>query len=129
MRDFAFIHYSKREDAENALQQFDGVTVDGCALEVTWAKPPETQKQRSLMKKRCHYLLQNAASGFSMLPRGNIRSRLPLSTFSNLKSPFTITRPIQLLNYICLENGWGNLNTIYRVSNLNHPSYFSYAGF
>ncbi|GFU05952.1 probable RNA-binding protein 46 [Trichonephila clavipes] len=124
MRDFAFVHYNKREDAENALGKFDGVTVDGCTLEVTWAKPPETQKQRSSIDKRdalsnlyrhINYdglennfdfnLLQNA--GFSMFPRGNVRSRLPVSTFPNLKNTFTITRPIQLLNYICLENGWG----------------------
>ncbi|GFR20243.1 probable RNA-binding protein 46 [Trichonephila clavata] len=124
MRDFAFVHYNKREDAENALGKFDGVTVDGCTLEVTWAKPPETQKQRSSIDKRdalsnlyrqINYdglennfdfnLLQNA--GFSMFPRGNVRSRFPVSTFPNLKNTFTITRPIQLLNYICLENGWG----------------------
>ncbi|KAF8794475.1 putative RNA-binding protein 46 like protein [Argiope bruennichi] len=126
MRDFAFIHYSKREDAESALQKFDGVTVDGCALEVTWAKPPETQKTRSPTDKRDTLanlyrhlgydnfdhsfdfsLLQNAGSGFPMFSKGNTRSRLSIPTFPNLKNSFTITRPIQLLNYICLENGWG----------------------
>ncbi|XP_055931312.1 probable RNA-binding protein 46 [Argiope bruennichi] len=126
MRDFAFIHYSKREDAESALQKFDGVTVDGCALEVTWAKPPETQKTRSPTDKRDTLanlyrhlgydnfdhsfdfsLLQNAGSGFPMFSKGNARSRLSIPTFPNLKNSFTITRPIQLLNYICLENGWG----------------------
>lgn len=30
MRDFAFIHYSKREDAENALQKFDGKFLFSC---------------------------------------------------------------------------------------------------
>ncbi|XP_054708036.1 probable RNA-binding protein 46, partial [Uloborus diversus] len=46
LRDFAFIHYYRRDDAEIALKQFDGITYDGCVWEVTWAKPPETQKQR-----------------------------------------------------------------------------------
>ncbi|GFT13442.1 probable RNA-binding protein 46 [Nephila pilipes] len=139
MRDFAFIHYSKREDAENALGKFDGVTVDGCTLEVTWAKPPETQKQRSSTDKHdtltniyrhLNYdgpennfdfnLLQNA--GFSMFPRGNMRSRLPAP---NSKNSFMVTRPIQLLNYVCLENGWGEPE--YRVSSIeSEPSEFFY---
>ncbi|KAG8183058.1 hypothetical protein JTE90_018103 [Oedothorax gibbosus] len=128
MRDFAFIHYFSREDAESALQKFDGIIVDGCNIEVTWAKPPDTQKQRSPTEKITTLaslyrqlnldgldnnfdlgLFANSpgisSSGFPIYPRGNLHSRLPMNL--NLKSNFTVTRPIQLLNYICLENGWG----------------------
>ncbi|XP_015923223.1 probable RNA-binding protein 46 isoform X2 [Parasteatoda tepidariorum] len=137
MRDFAFIHYSKREDAENALKQLDGCVFDGCTLEVTWAKPPDAQKLRSPSDKRDslhsiykHLNYDSLESSFDhlglspdsiltnynpLLSRANLKSRLPLSSnIQNFKSPFTVTRPIQLLNYICLENGWGE--PIFNVS-------------
>lgn len=28
-----------------------GIVLDDCAIEVTWAKPPETQKQKMLLQK------------------------------------------------------------------------------
>ncbi|XP_035206501.1 probable RNA-binding protein 46 isoform X2 [Stegodyphus dumicola] len=142
MRDFAFIHYYKREEAETALKQFDGIMIDDCVLEVTWAKPPETQKQKSLIDKRdvgnflykpvnyenfdpnLELSFSNSSSvpGFSFFPRSigsprsSARPRFPIS-MQNLRSTFPITRPVQLLYYICLENGWGE--PLFQVSHVD----------
>lgn len=39
IRDFAFVHYHKREDAAAGLALMDGVTLGGSTLEVSWSKP------------------------------------------------------------------------------------------
>ncbi|CAB4054218.1 Probable RNA-binding protein 46,Heterogeneous nuclear ribonucleoprotein R,Heterogeneous nuclear ribonucleoprotein Q,RNA-binding protein 47,APOBEC1 complementation factor [Lepeophtheirus salmonis] len=38
-KDFAFIHFINRESAEIALSKAQHLFVDGCLLDVTWAKP------------------------------------------------------------------------------------------
>ncbi|XP_076354955.1 putative RNA-binding protein 46 isoform X3 [Tachypleus tridentatus] len=48
LKDYAFIHYNSREDAENALQNMNGMVIDGAVIEVRWAKPPdERNRQRN----------------------------------------------------------------------------------
>lgn len=39
IRDFAFVHYSKREDAVEGLALMNGATLGGSTLEVSWSKP------------------------------------------------------------------------------------------
>ncbi|CAL1578448.1 unnamed protein product [Knipowitschia caucasica] len=39
IRDYAFVHFSQREDALNAMNQLHGKVIDGSAVEVTLAKP------------------------------------------------------------------------------------------
>lgn len=39
LRDFAFVHYRSREDAEKALNALNNYILDGASIEVTWAKP------------------------------------------------------------------------------------------
>lgn len=41
LRDFCFVHFATREDAENALELLNGINLDGSVIEVTWAKPPD----------------------------------------------------------------------------------------
>ncbi|XP_022243964.1 probable RNA-binding protein 46 isoform X2 [Limulus polyphemus] len=48
LKDYAFIHYHSREDADNALQNMNGTIIDGAVIEVRWAKPPdERNRQRN----------------------------------------------------------------------------------
>lgn len=47
LRDFAFIHYKTREDAETALEKLNTVEIDGSIVEVTWAKPVDRPRQRN----------------------------------------------------------------------------------
>ncbi|KAK7877144.1 hypothetical protein WMY93_032124 [Mugilogobius chulae] len=39
IRDYAFVHFTNREDAVNAMNQLHGKVIDGSAVEVTLAKP------------------------------------------------------------------------------------------
>uniref|UniRef100_A0AAX7SW99 APOBEC1 complementation factor n=1 Tax=Astatotilapia calliptera TaxID=8154 RepID=A0AAX7SW99_ASTCA len=39
IRDYAFVHFTQREDAINAMKALDGKMVDGSPIEVTLAKP------------------------------------------------------------------------------------------
>ncbi|GBN35931.1 hypothetical protein AVEN_135306-1 [Araneus ventricosus] len=39
LKDFAFVHYFMKEDAEKALNQLNGTNLSGRVLQVTWAKP------------------------------------------------------------------------------------------
>ncbi|XP_054720392.1 RNA-binding protein 47-like [Uloborus diversus] len=49
LRDFAFVHYRTREDAETALDTLKNVEIDGSTVEVTWAKPVD-----KISRPRCH---------------------------------------------------------------------------
>jgi len=39
IKDYAFIHFLSRAQAEEALNTLDGTEIDGSVLEITWAKP------------------------------------------------------------------------------------------
>ncbi|GFN78748.1 RNA-binding protein 47, partial [Plakobranchus ocellatus] len=39
LRDYAFIHFTTREDAEKALETMNGAKIDDAYVEVVWAKP------------------------------------------------------------------------------------------
>lgn len=39
IRDFAFVHYSSREDAKLALEAMKGAVIEGSPIEVAWSKP------------------------------------------------------------------------------------------
>lgn len=49
LRDFAFVHYRNREEAEEALTKLNETDIDGSCVEVTWAKPADR-----VMRLRCH---------------------------------------------------------------------------
>ncbi|GFR05683.1 APOBEC1 complementation factor [Trichonephila clavata] len=49
LRDFAFVHYKSREDAEEALEKLNNIDIDGSIVEVTWAKPADR-----ITRPRCH---------------------------------------------------------------------------
>jgi len=43
IRDFAFVHFDTRENAEKAKSLANGVEVDGSHIEITWAKPVDRE--------------------------------------------------------------------------------------
>ncbi|KAG0726003.1 APOBEC1 complementation factor [Chionoecetes opilio] len=49
-KDYAFVHFSSREKAENAKELLNGRLVDGCELEVSWAKPVKNREEYHLKK-------------------------------------------------------------------------------
>ncbi|XP_076325271.1 putative RNA-binding protein 46 [Tachypleus tridentatus] len=47
LRDFAFVHYRSRDDAQRVLMTVNGSSLDGSNIEVTWAKPAGRSKQKT----------------------------------------------------------------------------------
>ncbi|KAL5267218.1 hypothetical protein ACHWQZ_G004308 [Mnemiopsis leidyi] len=43
IRDYAFVHFTTKEDARKAKQAIDGSKIDGCEVEVTLAKPVDRE--------------------------------------------------------------------------------------
>ncbi|XP_076046500.1 putative RNA-binding protein 46 isoform X2 [Oratosquilla oratoria] len=82
-KDYAFIHFAKREQAESAIVKMNGKIVDDSELEVTWAKPVNREQyhyQKAVSKSMSQYstlqssLLENitpslAAAGGPLVKR------------------------------------------------------------
>jgi RNA recognition motif-containing protein len=53
LKDYAFVHFSTRENARRALENLNGVELGGAPIEVTWAKPPsDKRKKEEMLRKR-----------------------------------------------------------------------------
>eukprot|EP00118_Oscarella_pearsei_P010992 m.70368 g.70368 ORF g.70368 m.70368 type:complete len:627 (+) comp35689_c0_seq5:382-2262(+) len=46
IRDYAFVHFSSREDAVKAKDATDGIEIDGSIVSVSWAKPVDRELHR-----------------------------------------------------------------------------------
>ena len=47
IKNFAFVHFKTRQDAENALEKFQGHVIGGHAIKVQWSKPPPRPSRAS----------------------------------------------------------------------------------
>ncbi|XP_055329053.1 RNA-binding protein 47-like [Paramacrobiotus metropolitanus] len=54
LKDFAFVHYQDRKDAEAAVSELNGLDVDGSPIEVTLAKPPSTKLKSQQPDQTAH---------------------------------------------------------------------------
>lgn len=63
IRDFAFVHYTNREDAKLALQEMRGAEIEGTPIEVAWSKPANRGKRFDR--------LANSAKKGKVLPHGS----------------------------------------------------------
>ncbi|KAG1667440.1 APOBEC1 complementation factor [Nymphon striatum] len=75
LRDFAFIHYKNREDAEKAQKTYHNQVLDGAEVEVTWAKPVDRSNRNRFPPQQ---MQRTAAS--NTYPQ-------PLSTFGTCVYP------------------------------------------
>uniref|UniRef100_A0A8C4QT90 RNA-binding protein 47 n=1 Tax=Eptatretus burgeri TaxID=7764 RepID=A0A8C4QT90_EPTBU len=50
IRDYAFVHFSTRDDALEAMRKLDGTELDGACLEVTLAKPVDKEQYQRHQK-------------------------------------------------------------------------------
>ncbi|GFU04721.1 probable RNA-binding protein 46 [Nephila pilipes] len=121
MQDFVLIRYTNREDAEIALARCDGAVVDSHVIQVTWAKLDEIQNKliptnilAGEHSKPCNNddLEHNSYSSSSQttdypLFSCRVYSQSGVSALPNSENISTINKPIELLNYICAENDWG----------------------
>ncbi|GFQ75076.1 probable RNA-binding protein 46 [Trichonephila clavata] len=108
---FVFIRYTSREEAETAIQEFDGKIVNGRNLQVTWARPFEL-----LRKETATYNATGHSNNYSL---ENCSGSNPPSvpTFSGRQNP------VELLNHVCAENEWGE--PIYKTTFLHSDEFGS----
>ncbi|XP_037546907.1 APOBEC1 complementation factor [Nematolebias whitei] len=83
IRDYAFVHFSQREDAINAMKALNGKVVDGSPIEVTLAKPVDKDS----------YVRYTRGTG----GRGG----------SVLQTDYTTYALGQVLEELCQKNNWG----------------------
>ncbi|XP_061419788.1 RNA-binding protein 47 isoform X3 [Lethenteron reissneri] len=50
IRDYAFVHFSTRDDALEAMRRLDGASLEGATLEVTLAKPVDKEQYQRYQK-------------------------------------------------------------------------------
>lgn len=72
VKDYAFIHYSERDDAMKALETMNNSELDGAILEVSLAKPQPPQKERRRGSGQGGY---NSYGGSRGGPRGGSAGR------------------------------------------------------
>lgn len=46
IRDYAFVHFVSRDDAEKALEEMNESELDGSEISVSWAKPVDREQHR-----------------------------------------------------------------------------------
>ncbi|CAL1297338.1 unnamed protein product [Larinioides sclopetarius] len=103
LKDFAFVHYIMKEDAEKALNELNGINLSGRILQVTWAKPRvqaiegsgNVQKKSKIRKDIEEWNVSQECPKHVMPPAF-------IPTVSSLHHT-----PIQMLEYVCLESGFG----------------------
>ncbi|KAK7078954.1 APOB1 complementation factor [Halocaridina rubra] len=79
-KDYAFVHFSTREQAETAKASLNGRNVHGCELEVTWAKPVknrEEYQQRKALARSMVSIGQNQSPCFPFTPAGEPLIMMP----------------------------------------------------
>ncbi|XP_029639162.1 probable RNA-binding protein 46 isoform X2 [Octopus sinensis] len=153
IRDFAFVHFKSREDAVLAQNKLNGTLLENSKIEVVFAKPVEKSDRIKRMNysqnsygglELCQPLsaptnrcLENW--DYNMMSKnlnrnvGRGRSAAGLRAAGNLKYgqlPLTYSRPayynkaIEVLENICLKNGWGT--PIYHLLTTNINGYLCY---
>ncbi|KAG8195858.1 hypothetical protein JTE90_008550 [Oedothorax gibbosus] len=100
IKNFAFVHFFTREEAENALQHFNEFILDGSVLEVMWAKPRIQKITPSDITETKDPLLHRLANGMPSYQ----------SVFNN---------PTLFLQCVCEQYRFGE--PVYRVSRKDAP--------
>lgn len=52
IKDYAFVHFKEREEAMKALEELNGETIEGEAIEITLAKPIDRKKRERQMERK-----------------------------------------------------------------------------
>ncbi|XP_066978049.1 probable RNA-binding protein 46 isoform X1 [Macrobrachium rosenbergii] len=67
-KDYAFVHFSTREQAESAKASLNGRVVHGCDLEVTWAKPVKNREEYQQRKALARSMVSAGHNQPSLIP-------------------------------------------------------------
>ncbi|XP_063685163.1 APOBEC1 complementation factor-like isoform X3 [Bolinopsis microptera] len=81
IRDYAFVHFTTKEDARKAKQAIDATKIDGCEVEVTLAKPVdrETYARHTRNKLMMNPTSATAAAAVASIPQLNPYAQYGLS--------------------------------------------------
>lgn len=128
IRDFAFVHFTTREDAVVAKNKLDGTILENSKIEVVFAKPVE--KSERMMRKN---FSQNSCPHYEPVFCGHLPPQSPRYVENRNRKytqgrgtagfrsppkyvpiPFTYPRtpfrrhPVEVLEELCRKNGWGS---------------------
>ena len=62
IKDYAFVHFEERKQAEEAMKSLNGSEVGGSNLEISLAKPPSDKKKKEeILRKREQRMMKSMA--------------------------------------------------------------------
>uniref|UniRef100_A0AAX7UB04 APOBEC1 complementation factor n=1 Tax=Astatotilapia calliptera TaxID=8154 RepID=A0AAX7UB04_ASTCA len=99
IRDYAFVHFTQREDAINAMKALDGKMVDGSPIEVTLAKPVDKDSY-------VRYTRGTGGRGGSLLQTDYTSYTLGQVSYSRMSCD-TMFDQQEVLEELCQKNNWG----------------------
>ncbi|XP_055945622.1 probable RNA-binding protein 46 [Argiope bruennichi] len=103
VKDFAFVHYFVREDAEKALNQLNGTNLIGHVIEVTWAKPKTKHAEGSvIVQKKSRIKKEIEEWNTSQECPKHVMPQSFISTINAVQNT-----PVQVLEYVCIQSGYG----------------------
>jgi len=69
LKDYAFVHFAKRDDARKAMDILNGLNLEGQCIEICLAKPQDKKlKEKKLERQMQKQMAINGGFGFSMRP-------------------------------------------------------------
>merc|ERR1712071_219879 len=94
MRDFAFVHFTRRSQAEKAMAALDRTTLNGTVIEISWAKPvKEKEKNEGRNKNSTTMTSDTTAAKHSMMKQSTRSPSSHSTATSPPQSPPMITLP------------------------------------
>ena len=69
IKDYAFVHFEKREEALEALNSLNGEDVCESKLDISWAKPPSDKKKKEeMLRRREQRMMESMAKSMTYPP-------------------------------------------------------------
>jgi len=69
IKDYAFVHFEKRDEALEAMNGLTGVDLCGFKLEISWAKPPSDKKKKEeMLRRREQRMMESMAKSMTYPP-------------------------------------------------------------
>merc|ERR1712227_446913 len=69
LKDYAFVHFAKRDDARKAMDVLNGLNLEGQCIEICLAKPQDKKlKEKKLERQMQKQMALSGGFGFSMRP-------------------------------------------------------------
>lgn len=106
LKNYAFVHFERREDAQKAMDHLDGAVDEdtGIRLTVSWAKPPaDKQIRERVLRDRERRMKQTSAGGRYRLAAAAPATAATLTVYDPAS---TVTRPYSKYDHYEYDFGW-----------------------